>query len=150
LVNKKTATAGDRDFNLLIQLDVKDVTDTSFTLIPSTMLISDFIPLVARSVDPFYPVVDKHGDFEGYVVVDEIRALLMNQDFDHSMAVSSIMSIPSFKVNISHTFIDVMHLFDKSELNFLPVVEKGTFIGFISRIKVYNAYREKMKEQNLD
>ena len=101
-------------------------------------------------MDPFYPVVDKHGDFEGFVVVDEIRALLMNQDFDHSMAVSSIMSMPSIKINISHSFIDVMHLFDKSELNFLPVIEEDAFIGYVSRVKGYNAYREKIKEQNLD
>jgi len=114
------------------------------------MLISDFIPLVARSMDPFYPVVDEHGNFEGFVVVDEIRSLLMNQDFDHTMAISSIMSMPSIIINTSHTFIDVMHLFDKSELIFLPVVENGTFIGYTSRVKVYNAYREKIKEQNLD
>lgn len=114
------------------------------------MLISDFIPLVARSMDPFYPVVDEHGSFEGFVVVDEIRSLLMNQDFDHTMAISSIMSMPSIIINTSHTFIDVMHLFDKSELIFLPVVENGTFIGYTSRVKVYNAYREKIKEQNLD
>jgi CIC family chloride channel protein len=150
LVTKKTATSGDRDFTLLIQLNLKDVTDTTFTLIPTTMLISDFIPLVARSMDPFYPVVDEHGSFEGFVVVDEIRSLLMNQDFDHTMAISSIMSMPSIIINTSHTFIDVMHLFDKSELIFLPVVENGTFIGYTSRVKVYNAYREKIKEQNLD
>ena len=43
-----------------------------------------------------------------------------------------------------------MHLFDKSDLNFLPFIEQGVFIGYVSRVKVYNAYREKIKEQNLD
>jgi CIC family chloride channel protein len=94
--------------------------------------------------------MDQQGAFEGYVVVDEIRALLMNQDFDHSLEVSSIMSMPSLILNSSHTFIDVMHLFDKSDLNFLPLIEQGVFIGYVSRVKVYNAYREKIKEQNLD
>ena len=150
LVNKKTATAGDRDFTLLIQLEVSDVTDKTFILIPSSMLISDFIPIVAKSTDPFYPIMDQQGAFEGFVVVDEIRALLMNQDFDHSLEVSSIMSMPSLILNSSHTFIDVMHLFDKSDLNFLPLIEQGVFIGYVSRVKVYNAYREKIKEQNLD
>ena len=84
------------------------------------------------------------------MVVDEIRALLMNQDFDHSLEVSSIMYMPSIILNSSHTFIDVMHLFDKSDLNFLPFIEQGVFIGYVSRVKVYNAYREKIKEQNLD
>lgn len=150
LVNKKTATAGDRDFNLLIQLDVRNVTDKTFILIPSSMLISDFIPIVAKSTYPYYPIMDQQGAFEGFVVVDEIRALLMNQDFDHSLEVSSIMSMPSIVLNSSHTFIDVMHLFDKSDLNFLPLIQQDEFIGYVSRVKVYNAYREKIKEQNLD
>jgi CIC family chloride channel protein len=150
LVNKKTATAGDRDFTLLIQLDVTDVTDRTFIMIPSSMPISDFIPIVAKSTDPFYPIIDQQGTFEGFVVVDEIRALLLNQDFDHSLEVSSIMSVPSVILNTSHTFIDVMHFFDKSDLNFLPVIDQDVFVGYVSRVKVYNAYREKIKEQNLD
>jgi hypothetical protein len=35
-------------------------------------------------------------------------------------------------------------------LNFLPVIDQEVFVGYVSRVKVYNAYREKIKEQNLD
>ena len=150
LVNRKTPTAGDRDFTLLIQLDVKEVIDTNFTPIPSSMSLSDFVPIMARTMDPYYPVIDHKGLFQGFVLVDEVRALWINHDFDHTLTVSSIMSIPNIQIHPTHSFFDTINFFDKSDLNIIPVIEQGKFIGFISRVKVYNAYREKIKAQNLD
>jgi CIC family chloride channel protein len=44
----------------------------------------------------------------------------------------------------------VMMKFEKSGAWNLPVIDEGKYIGFVSKSRIFNAYRKKLIRQQLD
>jgi CIC family chloride channel protein len=44
----------------------------------------------------------------------------------------------------------VMEKFEKTKVNFLPVLKNGKYYGFISKASALEAYREKLKAMTIE
>jgi len=55
------------------------------------------------------------------------------------------MSMPPARIEIGQPMEEVMRIFDKTNAWNLPVVEKGKYIGFVSKSKIFNSYRRVLR-----
>ena len=52
-------------------------------------------------------------------------------------------------IDIEEAMDVIMKKFDDCNAWNLPVVDKGVYIGFISKSKIFNSYRKRLKEDNI-
>ena len=96
-------------------------------------------------------MLDKEGRLQGVVLLDEIRNIMFRPDLYRRMYVDKFMSIPPGRVVIGQSMEQVMKTFDDTGAWNLPVVEPdGTYVGFVSKSKIFNSYRRVLRHYSED
>ena len=114
------------------------------------MTIGDLVKVISKSERNIFPVTDKNNRFLGIVQLNDIRNIMFQQRLYGRMKVKQFMISPPAKIEIGIPMEKVMNLFDDTNAWNLPVVEKGQYIGFVSRAKIFNSYRQVLKHFSED
>ena len=102
---------------------------------------------IALSPRSMFPVVDGNNRLLGLVVVDNIRNIMFRPELYERFKVSKFMVSAPAKLRPDMSMERIMQLFDDTKAWNLPVVdENGRYAGFVSRSKIFNAYREVLIE----
>ena len=68
---------------------------------------------------------------------------MFNTDL-YDTSVQNLMHIPPAIIDISSHMEEVIEKFNKTDAWNLPVCEDGRYIGFVSKSKLFSAYRTKL------
>ena len=91
-------------------------------------------------------MTDNEGYFKGVVLLDDIRNIMFRTDLYRKMHVSRFMSAMPDCIKVDEPMDKVMETFDKTNAWNLPVVDsEGHYIGFVSKSKIFNSYRQVLK-----
>ena len=81
----------------------------------------------------------------------DIRNIMFRPDLYRRMQVNRFMAIPPAKVVIGTPMEKVMKTFDQTGAWNLPVIdEEGRYVGFVSKSKIFNSYRQVLKHYTYD
>lgn len=140
-----------KDKAVLTLLKVDNVIETDFMPVDPNMNLKEMVGVISRSNRNLYPVLDKEGRLQGVVLLDEIRNIMFRPDLYRRMYVDKFMSIPPGRVVIGQSMEQVMKTFDDTGAWNLPVVEPdGTYVGFVSKSKIFNSYRRVLRHYSED
>ena len=103
------------------------------------------VDVISISNRNLFPVIDDQGYLKGLVLLDEIRNIMFRADLYKKMHVSRFMSTPPAMIEINDPMDKVMEIFDKTRAWNLPVVDKGKYVGFVSKSKIFNSYRRVLR-----
>ncbi|NLU38111.1 MAG: chloride channel protein [Bacteroidales bacterium] len=131
-----------KDKNVLMMLDIDKLIETEFVVVNEDYSLRHFVKIVPQSKRNIFPVVDSDGILTGVVIMENIRSIIFNTDMYDSIYVSDIMIAPPAFIEIHETMESVMNKFNKTKAWNLPVVENGKYLGFLSKSKIFNEYRE--------
>ena len=134
-----------KDKAVLTLLKLDNVIEHDFKVVHPEMSLKQMIDVIALSHRNLFPVTDKEGYLKGVVLLDDIRNIMFRSDLYHKMHVQKFMSMPPAKIDINETMDSVMKKFDDTNAWNLPVVDKGKYIGFVSKSKIFNSYRQVLK-----
>ena len=70
---------------------------------------------------------------------------MFRPDLYKKMHVTRFMSMPPARIEIGQPMEEVMRIFDKTNAWNLPVVEKGKYIGIVTKSKIFNSYRRVLR-----
>jgi CIC family chloride channel protein len=88
-------------------------------------------------------VVDSNEELIGVVLLDDIRNIMFRQELYHRFTVEKLMTSVPAKLYDSDSMEQVMQIFDDTQAWNLPVVDSdGKYLGFVSKSKIFNSYRE--------
>ncbi len=80
---------------------------------------------------------------QGLVLLDNIRNIMFRPELYDKMYVGKFMVSPPSKIVSTMSMYVIMQLFDETKAWNLPVIdEKGCYLGFVSKSKIFNTYRE--------
>ncbi len=130
----------DRAALTLMRLE-KEVERDLLTVSPDQTL-RELVGTISRSKRNIFPVIDEENQLIGIVLLDDIREIMFNSEMYDNTYVHELMTIPPDVVNTSDTMEMVMDKFEKSGAWNLPVLKDGKYEGFISKSKIYAAYRK--------
>ncbi len=156
IYTKRIARTGDllthdSDQAVLTLLKVTDLVETNFSPVRIDATLGDFVQVVSKSARNLFPVVDSKGHFQGYVSLEDVRRDMFQTDLYSKMHVYNYMKSSPAYVFEGEKMDSVMKKFESTDAWNLPVVKSDrSYIGFVSKSKIFSAYRDELKELSQD
>ena len=141
----------DSDQAVLTLLKTSDLIESDFMTVQIDSTLGELVEKVSQSTRNIYPVVDSRNHFQGYVSLEDIRRdIFKYEQYDIMHVYNFMRSAPAY-VYIDEKMDSVMRKFEQTEAWNLPVVDRErTYIGFVSKSKIFSAYREQLKQVSHD
>lgn len=141
----------DSDQAVLTLLKTESLVETDFIPVRIDDNLQALVDAVAVSNRNVFPVLDAKKRFQGYVDLASIRQDMFRTDlYDTAKVYSYMRSAPEF-VHPDEPMDSVMRKFEKTGAWNLPVVDdEHRYVGFVSKSKIFNAYREELRDFSQD
>ena len=140
----------DKDQAVLTLMNLKEELEQDFLPVQAHWNLGQLVEVVAQSQRNLHPVVDGQGHLLGIVDLQDIRQVMFDRDQYLSLRVVDLMTLPLAEVEWEDKMDDVMAKFENCGAWNLPVVEDGRYVGFVSRSRLFTAYRKWLKATSLD
>ena len=134
------------DKNVLSMLSVKELVETDFVTLPTDATLRDLTEAITVAHRDLFPIVDENGYLQGMVKMDDIRHLIFKQELYDTVYVKDLMYHPEYYISTEDTMEDVATKFETSGRYNIAVIDRGKYIGFISRARVFSSYRKTMSQ----
>jgi CIC family chloride channel protein len=146
IYTKRLAARGDlithhKDKAVLTLLRLGNVVEKDFSTIQPNDTLGKLVKTISSSRRNIFPVIDNEGVLLGIVLLDDVRELMFETEKYENILIKDLMSIPPEQIFVDEPMERVMEKFETSGAWNLPVVDKGKYIGFVSKSKIFSAYR---------
>lgn len=132
-----------KDKAVLTLLNVENVIEKDFMKVNPDMNLGEMVKVISQSRRNLFPVVGYQGDFIGMVILDDIRNIMFRQELYRRFTVDRFMVSPPALIHVDESMEEVMKKFDDTKAWNLPVLDsEGKYLGFVSKSKIFNAYRQ--------
>lgn len=135
-----------KDQAVLTLMRLQSEIERDFQGVHPEYTLGDLVKVVAQSHRNIFPVVDAENRFLGMVNLNDIREIMFNPEMYDDTRVKDLMVVPPAHVSPNDGMDSVMEKFEKTEAWNLPVVDDGKYVGFVSKSKLFSAYRNLLKE----
>lgn len=137
-----------KDNAVLTLMKLQSEVEKDFNTININASLGDLVAVVAKAKRNLFPVLDDSKKLMGIVNLDHIREIMFKQELYDEVMVENIMFHPPAIVSPSDNMDKVMKKFDDTGMWNLPVCENGQYIGFVSKSKLFSAYRKILLEHS--
>ena len=137
----------DKDQAVLTLMPLHREIETDFSCVDPYDKLGDLVKVISRSKRNLFPVVDKKNNLIGIVNLNEIREVIFKQDLYQNTHVHDLMNDAPDYVRKEDSMETVMQKFEQSGAWNLPVLDvDGHYVGFVSKSKLFSAYRSLLKD----
>lgn len=146
IYTKRLAAQGDlithhKDKAVLTLLNLGKVIEKDLEIINPNDTLGRLVSAISQSRRNIFPVVNDDGLLLGVVLLDDVRELMFETDKYEKVLVKDLMSMPPDQIFIDDPMDKVMEKFETTGAWNLPVVDNGNYVGFVSKSKIFSAYR---------
>jgi len=139
-----------KDQELLDLITITHVIERDLLPIHPNAKLKDLISLVKISKRNIFPVVDEKRELRGIVTLDDIRDIMFDKEKQENMLIRELMHSPPEILLVTENMQTAMEKFELSGAWNLPVIEEGKYLGFVSKSRIFNAYRKRLIRQKHD
>jgi CIC family chloride channel protein len=136
-----------QDEELLELIDLSQVIERDLLPIHPEAKLRDLIDLVKISKRNIFPVVDDQKILCGIITLDDIRDIMFDTSKQNTILIRELMHSPPEILLVTEKMQNAMEKFESSGAWNLPVIENGKYLGFVSKSRIFNAYRKKLIRQ---
>ncbi len=131
-----------KDKAVLTLMRLNKVIETDFLSVHPEQTLGELVKIIAKARRNIFPVLDEHKRLLGIVLLDDIREIMFNHELYYTTRVRHVMTVPPAFIEIDENMDEVMKKFEDTGAWNLPVVEKGKYLGFVSKSKIFSVYRK--------
>ncbi len=146
LAKKGELVTHHKDRAVLCLMKTQNVIETDLQTISPEAMLGDLIKLISTSKRNIFPVVKSDGTFIGVVSLEEVRNIMFRPELYNRFNVKKLMIYPPARVDINESMDSVMEKFEKTQAWNLPVLDGDKYVGYVSKSKIFNVYREVLVE----
>ncbi len=116
--------------------------ETDFIRIKEHYTLGDVVSIISSAHRNIFPVIDNFGRLLGVVQLDDLREDMFKRE-RWGRSISHYMIQPPYKI-LEHELVQsILPHFEANRTWMLPVVDRDNrYLGFISKSRILNAYRE--------
>ena len=141
----------DSDQAVLTLMKVSDVIEKDFSTVEIDAPFESLVKVVAESNRNIFPVLNSRNRFQGYVSLADIRKYMFRPELQKTTFVYNYMKSAEEYVYEDDKMDVVMKKFEITDAWNLPVVKQDrTYIGFVSKSKIFSVYRSELKMVSQD
>lgn len=130
-----------KDKAVLTLLRLGGVIETDLKTVYPDEPLRELVKKISSSSRNIFPVVERNNDLIGIVMLDNIREIIFKPDLYDSVKVADLMIMPPAVVSTNESMEAVMKKFEDTGAWNLPVIDNRKYIGFVSKAKIFSAYR---------
>jgi CIC family chloride channel protein len=131
-----------KDEVVLTLMKLNSVIEKDFISVCIEDSLGKLIEVVSISHRNIFPVLNNEDELVGIVLLDNIREIMFQREKYDDTFVSDVMVSPPEMVDVEDNMDVVMKKFNSSGAWNLPVIKDGKYFGFVSKSKIFNAYRD--------
>lgn len=131
-----------KDKAVLTLMNWKKEIEKDLKTIHSDATLRELVKIISRSKRNIFPVVDDENMLLGVVLLDNVRDIMFNHEMYDLTFVRDLMITPPSYVSSTDNMETVMQKFSESGVWNLPVIDNGKYVGFISKSRIFTAYRK--------
>jgi chloride channel protein, CIC family len=146
LAEKLHVSVETRDKLLLSRIDLSALIESNFSVVHPNDSLGTLTKVIATSTRNIFPVVGDDKKLKGLIHLDKIRQVIFDASKYDSVVVSQLMSEPVATIHTSENMHQALQKFDTTAQWNLPVVDDGTYVGFLSKSTILTRYRNELLE----
>ena len=156
IYTKRIAASGellthDSDQAVLTLMHASDLIEEDFCTVRIDATLGELVKAVEQSERNIFPVLDSKGRFQGFVTLASIRKDMFSPELYPQKHVYNYMQTAPEYVYPDEPMDSVMRKFEKTGAWNLPMVDKDRkYLGFLSKSKIFNAYRQELRDFSQD
>ena len=126
-------------------MSIDSILEKHDTRVPPDMKLGRLVFIIAREKVNVFPVTDGSNHLLGVIDLSKIRKVLFRQELYEQFTAAQLMEEPPARLSIEDPVTVVMETMERTHADTLPVVNnRGEYVGFITRTKLYAMYRQVM------
>lgn len=150
LADKGDVFTSDKDKNILQSIDIYKLVQKKHKTLTLENTVESAVKIFSTTEQKIIPIVDEEKNLIGIIDFEAVKAVIFNQYNVKFMSISELITQPDAIILLEDKPENVMKQFEKSSSSVLPVVQKGKYFGFISKIDILENYRQRLKEMVID
>lgn len=131
-----------KDKAILTMMDWKKEIERDLISVHASDSLGELVKTISKSTRNIFPVVDEYNILQGVVHLDDVREIMFNSDLYKTVKVKDLMTIPPTYLDLGEKVEAVMEAFSKTDAWNLPVLDQGYYVGFVSKSRIFGAYRD--------
>jgi chloride channel protein, CIC family len=140
----------DKDKNILSGIDILRVIDTDVQTLTLNQKTEDLVSLMTTTQQSVFAVIDDRNRLLGIIDFDKVRNTLFNPFQVKYTALIDLMAVPQEVASMEDSIEAIMDKFELTKAEYLPLIKEGKYFGFISKAKILEAYRAKLREMIIE
>ena len=134
----------DKDQSVFVFLKLDELMETDFLRIRENFTLGDIVHIISTARRNIFPVIDNFGHLLGIIQLDDLREDMFKRE-KYGHPILDYMIQPPDKILEHEAIQSVVQKFEDKHTWMLPVVDKqNRYMGFISKSRILNAYREQL------
>lgn len=136
-----------KDHSALTLMSLDDVIDKERPLLSPEMYLGEVVQTVAHSRSLHFAVVNLKGELQGVININQLRNVIFRSELYRVYVAKQLMRQPVQLLYTHESMQTIMKKFAHCDAGTLPVVNsEGLFVGFVSKARLYAAYRQVMQD----
>jgi CIC family chloride channel protein len=135
-----------KDKAVLTLLQIKDFVELDRPILWADTSMEELTHAITSNPCDYYPVEERNGKFLGFIDMKDVLPVLVNPELRDYFLFSDLFHNPRRYLDVSMGMDEILGEFKESNELELPVFENGALLGFVSRARLYAAYRDKLEE----
>ena len=135
-----------KDESVLTLMKLYREVETDFIPVRPEQNLGELVKVIARSKRNLFPVIDSDEQFLGVVLLNEIRDVMFEKELYETVTVEELMTNAPASISYHDSMKSVVQKFEETNAWNLPVLENGKYMGFVSKSKLFSAYRELLRD----
>jgi CIC family chloride channel protein len=148
LIERGDLIQHDKDRQVLSLIPLRKLVETDLMNVSPEATLGRLVDLVRKSKRNIFPVVNDEKALVGIVTLDDIREIMFDEQLRDRLLVKELMHAPPENVSSHEKMQSVMSKFEQTGAWNLPVIDDGKYVGFVSKSRIFNAYRTKLRRQH--
>jgi CIC family chloride channel protein len=150
LADKGDVFTSDKDKNILQSINFYNLVQQNFRTLTLQDSPTEAVTIFSTSDQKIIPIINENKVLIGLIDFDEVKAFIFNPNHIKFMSMTEIINQPKEIILFEDKPEKIMKLFETSKTSILPVIHKGKYFGFLSKIDVLESYRQRLKEMIIE
>lgn len=138
----------DKDKQVLSLISIEKMIENDLLTIHPRQTLEELVELIKKSRRNIFPVVNENNELRGIITLDDVREIMFDDESQKNVIAETLMHRPPETVHSNDRMEEVMAKFEKTGAWNLPVIDHGVYVGIVSKSRIFNAYRTKLRRQN--
>ncbi len=132
-----------KEKNILTSIRPEEMLQDKYDIISIDKTLRDLVEVIKKSDKNIFAVCDNKERFVGIIELNDVKQQLFQSELFDKTTIRVLVKKPPAILTTANTMHEVMEKFDITHSWYLPVLDENKkFIGFISKTKLFNKYRE--------